>query len=227
MNTNKVSKRFSNVEVIPGNGYSPHTGCMVFKCYDNTLGLYATVKASDGIKNVHMTVKEEYDFLYTIRTPGVIRVLDYYEEAGVQYMVMLNEHYTGGRRERWRKILLKFSKNKFERLLFGLMGTLHSLQQINVLHDDIECANMLYSEITGTATLIDFGRARKIEYDMEWLIGMLRLGQVTKQNAFFREITNSGGVYVTEPKHFIKFDPIPVINNTLNKVLEKVYDTNR
>ena len=213
METKKISKRFENIEVIPGNGYSPYTGCLVFRCYDSYLGTSVTVKSSDGIKNIHKTVKEEYEFIKGIKHPGVIEVLDYYEEGNAQYMVMKGQ-YGGGRRNRWREIFMTFDESTTTMFLELFMQTLFYLQEQGVLHEDIECANMVYNDVTIEPILIDFGRASHKKYSKGWLIDQLRLGRITKQNAFFREITNSGGVYVTEPPHF-NFDVKPIIGEIL------------
>lgn len=224
MDTEKISKRFNGVRVVPGNGHSPHTGSLVFYAFDNELGYPVVVKSSDGIKNNHMTIKEEWDLLWgdARGISGVILPLDYYEEDGVQYMVMDDDGYKGGRRERWREVFGSFSKWMFEYFLWAFISTLHGLHSKNVLHEDIECANMLYSELSMSPVLIDFGRAKRAVYDFEWLLDQLRLDKSTKQNAFFREITNTGGVYVTEPPHF-RFDAKPVIENTLDEALKRLH----
>lgn len=209
----KISKRFRDIEIIPGNGYSPHTGCLVFICYDTVLGRAVTVKASDGIKNKHATVLEEYEFIKSIDHPGVIKVRDYHEEDGVQYMVM-HRWWPGGRRTRWRTIFLSFTEGMARHFMRSLMDTLFFLQENNILHEDIECANMLYNNVDVAPILIDFGRASYKKYSKEWLLDQLRLDKKTKQNAFFREITNTGGVYTTEPKHF-NFDIKPIIKQVV------------
>jgi serine/threonine protein kinase len=201
MGTRSISSRFKDIEVIPGNGHSPYTGCLVFRSYDNKLKDYVAVKSSDGIKNKHKTVEEEYEFLSKLNHPGVIRVLDYYEEDGIQYMIMPG-NYSGGRRNRWREIFQTFDEFKTRIFMKSLMNTLFYLQEHDVLHEDIECANMLYRAETVEPILIDFGRAVIKKYSKEWLVNQLSLDKITKQNAFFREITNTGGVYVKEPPHF-------------------------
>jgi len=223
MDTKKISKRFNDVRVVPGNGHSPHTGSLVFYAFDNELGYTVVVKSSDGIKNNHMTIKEEWDLLWGAARgiSGVILPLDYYEEGGVQYMVMDDGGYKGGRRERWREVFGSFSKWMLEYFLWAFIGTLYGLHTKDVLHEDIECANMLYRELSMSPTLIDFGRAKIVEYDFEWLLDQLRLDKSTKQNAFFREITNTGGVYATEPAHF-RFDAKPVIENVLDEAVKRL-----
>lgn len=215
MDAQKISKRFEHVEVIPGNGHSPHTGCLVFWCYDALLDGYVTVKSSDGIKNIHRTIKEEYEFLKTLNHPGIIKVLDYYKEEDVEYMVMSGEHRGGGRRERWQQLFIEFDENMAKSFLKSFMQILIYLQKNNVLHGDIECANMVYNSKINSPILIDFGRAEYKKYSLEWLISQLRLGQVNKLNTFFREITNSGGVYAIEPQHF-RFDIKPFIEEVIN-----------
>lgn len=215
MDTNKISKRFCAVNVVPGNGYSPHTGCLVFKCYDAVLKENVTVKSSDGIKNVHKTVKDEYEFIKNIKHAGVVKVLDYYEEFGIQYMIMGGQ-YGGGRRCRWREIFLTFDECMAIRFLESFMQTLFYLQECSILHEDIECANMVYNDVTIKPILIDFGRSVYKNYSKKWLVNQLQLDKSTKQNAFFREITNSGGVYATESPHF-KFDVGLIIKEILNE----------
>ena len=213
MDTGKISKRFNSIQVIPGNGYSPYTGCLVFYCHDTILDKDVTVKSSDGIKNKHKTVKEEYEFVKGLNHYCVIKALDYYEEDDVQYMVMAGQ-YGGGRRERWRKIFSQFNENMARIFLKAMMDGLFYMQENNVLHEDIECANMVYNEFSVAPIFIDFGRAQHKEYTKEWLFDQLKTDKITKQNAFFREITNTGGVYVTEPPHF-KFDIKPIIREIL------------
>lgn len=220
MEPEKISDRFHDIEVIPGNGYSPHTGCLVFTCVDKALEAIVTVKASDGIKNKHMTVREEYEFIRDINEPlqhkGIINILDYYEEDDVEYLVMDGTYGLGGRRERWRKIFYFFDQEMTKHFLDSLLDTLFFLQSKNILHEDIECANMILNHIDNEPILIDFGRASNKKYSKQWLIDQLRLDKSTKQNAFFREITNTGGVYATEPQHF-HFNVKPIIDEVLDK----------
>ena len=68
----------------------------------------------------------------------------------------------------------------------------------------------MYNNFSLAPIFIDFGRARSKNYTKEWLLDQLKTDRITKQNAFFREITNVGGVYATEPPHF-KFDIKPII----------------
>jgi len=204
MDAGKISKRFNKIEVIPGNGYSPYTGCLVFRCYDSVLDKDVTVKSSDGIKNKHKTVKEEYEFIKDLRHYCIIEALDYYEEDDVQYMVMEGQ-YGGGRRERWRKIFSQFTENMALIFMLALRDGLFYMQENDILHEDIECANMVYNNFSVAPIFIDFGRAQRKSYTKKWLLNQLKTDRITKQNAFFREITNTGGVYATEPPHF-KFD---------------------
>lgn len=216
MDAGDISIRFKDIGIIPGNGYSPYTGCLIFKGWDDKLKKHVAVKSSDGIKNKHKTVKEEYEFLSKLNHPGIIKVLDYYEENAIQYMIMPG-YYSGGRRNRWRKIFKTFDEFMAKSFLESLMNALFYLQENDILHEDIECANMLYRAETVEPILIDFGRASYKKYSKEWLINQLKINKVTKQNAFFREITNTGGVYAKEPSHF-NFDIKSVIEEMLNNV---------
>jgi hypothetical protein len=95
------------------------------------------------------------------------------------------------------------------------MHVFRYLQRNNILHEDIECANMLYNDYTTSPILIDFGRAERKEYSWEWLVDQMSLDKKNKFNTFFREITNTGGIYVDEPPHF-SFDVKPIIEEVLS-----------
>ena len=220
MDTEKISNRFSDIKVIPGNGYSPYTGSLIFQCYDSYLNANVTVKASDGIKNKHKTIKQEYNFIKQLKHRCIIEVLEYSFENDVEYMVMKGINFGGGRRERWKKIFLTFDKDMTIIFFRSFMDVLFYLQKNNVLHEDIECANILYNPMTVEPILIDFGRSSYKTYSKKWLVNQLCLGQNTKQNAFFREITNSGGVYATEPVHF-KFDIRPIVKEIMYERINK------
>lgn len=217
MDIQKISKRFEQIEVVPGNGHSPYTGCLIFWCHDTHFNKSVTVKASDGIKNVHRTVEKEYEFLKEISHPGIIKAIDYYKEGDVGYMVMEGVYKSGGRRERWQRIFSEFNEDTAEFFLKSLMEILVYLQQHNILHGDIECANMVYNAQTIEPILIDFGRAERKQYSLEWLVDQLKLNKVNKLNTFFREISNTAGVYVNEPRHF-NFDIKPIIEEVLRNV---------
>jgi len=213
VDTEKISKRFNEIEVIPGNGYSPYTGCIVFYCHDTVLDKGVTVKSSDGINNKHKTVKEEYDFVKDLNHYCIVKALDYYEEDDIQYMIMAGQYGGGGRRERWRKIFFQFNEDMARVFMAAFKDGLYYMQKNNILHEDIECANTVYNNFSVAPIFIDFGRSQHKEYSKEWLLDQLKTDRITKQNAFFREITNTGGVYVTEPPHF-KFDIKPIIEET-------------
>lgn len=215
MDTKKINKRFEHIEVIPGNGYSPYTGSLVFWCYDTLLNKAVTVKSSDGIRNKHRTIKEEYEFIKNLPHRCIVKALDYCEYDGVEYMIMDGEYRGGGRRERWCKIFNGFDEFMAEIFLDRFIHTLMFLQMCEVLHGDIECANMVYNPLTCEPIFIDFGRAEKRSYSWEWLVNQLRLDKVNKLNTFFREISNTGGVYANESRHF-SFDIKPIIEKVLD-----------
>lgn len=217
MESQQINKRFSCPEVVPGNGYSPYTGCVVFYAYDNEINKHVTVKASSGIKNVHKTVEEEYNFIKTINHKNVVKVLDFFKAGSDEYMVMEGRQWEfgGGRRNRWREMLIHFDEAQARTLIQDLVDTMLYFRKNNIIHLDVECANLLYNYETNNPLFIDFGRAERREYTKEWLLDQLWIDKITKVNAFFREITNTGGVYVKEPPHFV-FDVKPIIKEILH-----------
>jgi len=188
--------RFENQQIIPGNGYSPHTGYTVFRSWDKVLKRNVVVKYGGEPKNFHSTLCDEWLMLSNLDNMGIIKVWDYKNIYGREFIVM-SDHVLGGRRSRWREVFKDMSLLECRKFVTNLLDTLFYLQKMNILNEDVEMANLVatYPEFP---IMIDFGRARRQIYSKGQLVEMLHPDNNTRVNAWVRELCGIGGKYAEE-----------------------------
>ena len=188
--------RFADQKVIPGNGFSPHTGFTVFRAYDRELKKNVAVKMGGTPNTYHYTIKKEYEILTALDHPGIIKVYDYGVSQGTEFMVM-ESFPLGGRRSRWREQFKDMNTLQVTLWIRDLIDILEYLQEKNLLHEDVEMANIV-AICFQTPILIDFGRVRYCEYSKVDLLNWLHPFNNTRVNAWVRELCGTGGKYKEE-----------------------------
>ena len=187
--------RFEDIKIIPGNGISPFTGYKVFRAWDNELKRHVVVKSGYKPSNMHMTIKEEYNFLSRLDHIGVIKVYGYQKNA-MEYMIMA-DHTLGGRRSRWREIFKTATEEQCRTFIQHMINTLLYLRREGVINGDVEMANIV-ATYPWHPVMIDFGRVWLQFYTETELVAMLHPGNNTRVNAWVRELCGIGGKYAEE-----------------------------
>ncbi len=99
--------------------------------------------------------------LYGLRkVPGVVNVLDIFEENGTVYFSM--EYLNGEKLDDYVRNKTPLPEKESERIVLSLCDTLAQVHSQQILHCDIKPTNIILSP-KGDITLIDFGIARYYE----------------------------------------------------------------
>ena len=190
------SSRYINHEVIPGNGFSPYTGYVVYRAYDKELGKQVVIKSGGSPNTEHRSILSEYEILRRINYFGVIKVLGFGFDRDKSYFVMEN-HELGGRRSRWRELFKNMIETEVRQFCIVMITTLDKLREIDMINEDIEMANIVASQVD-RPILIDFGRAKYKKYMRMDLLTALHPDNNTRINAWVRELCGIGGKYAEE-----------------------------
>jgi len=193
-----IANRLQNIIIIPGNGHSPHTGYSVFTAWDCDLKKDVVVKAGKSPCTQHLTIHEEWLCLKELDHYGIVKVYDYIFENDIGHLIM-EKHDIGGRRCRWREEFKSMKILEVQNWISDLLDTLFYLQSKNILHEDIEMANIV-GKTNIEPILIDFGRVRTLTYTKYALLDWLSPKNNTRVNAWVRELCGIGGTYEKEGK---------------------------
>jgi serine/threonine protein kinase len=120
--------------------------------------LQAHLRQSDQFPRFHQQFLAEARLLARFQHPSIVRVMDYFEEAGLPFIVM---EYIPGRSlaslTRPGKPLPEAHAVYYIRQIASALSTMHAQ---GILHRDVTPSNMIRRQGTHRVILIDFGTAR-------------------------------------------------------------------
>ena len=123
-------------------------------------------RASDAFQHLKEAFLEESRMLARFsQEPGIVSVLDFFEENGTAYLVMM--HVDGVTVEEW--LTLNGGRTTFEEavaLLLPVMDSLEAVHAAGIIHRDISPDNILVTHAR-QVRLVDFGAAREMAVEME------------------------------------------------------------
>jgi predicted ATPase/tRNA A-37 threonylcarbamoyl transferase component Bud32 len=107
--------------------------------------------------------KQEYEITRSLDLEGVIKV--YSQQDYQRSLVILLEDFSGESLEQWMRTrpetFCPMPLSAFLRLAIALTDTLGKIHAANVIHKDINPANIVFNQDTGVVKVIDFGIATR------------------------------------------------------------------
>lgn len=217
----EMRKLFEDCEVIPGNGYSPHTGFTVFKAkwiVHRDHNKQFVVKMGKRPLNNHKSILEEYKIIKEFKHMSIVQVYQSYHIRPNSECVVMEDLSRGGRRSRWREIIKEWSYHQLSMFIHQMFNIIFWLDSVGWMHGDIEFANIGIRGDGCMPVLFDFGRAHKVDPNPETVKSMLDLDVKSEYNAWARELFGIGGRYAEEGQMFSE----KFIDST-GCLIEKIY----
>jgi serine/threonine protein kinase len=112
-----------------------------------------------GIDHLRTRFIEEAQALAKFDFPGIVRVLEAFEDNGTAYMVM--EHLDGENLEQRIDRVGRLTSDETTSIVSQLCATLSQVHAAGMLHRDMKPSNVILHPTRG-AVLIDFGSAREL-----------------------------------------------------------------
>lgn len=204
INNIKIPEGLTDLEIVPGNGKSPHTGYTIFRARcaklskDPNRGKLIAIKMGTKPINDHHNIFKEYSLLTELESNKyVMNVFEYEKINNHEFILMENLPY-GGRRSRWRETMKYWSEHKFRVFIRGMFKAIKSLNEVGIKHGDVELANIGSRSTASTPVLFDFGKFTREKTKNVILRNQLSLAEKTSNNAWAREIFGIGGQYAKE-----------------------------
>eukprot|EP00581_Thalassiosira_minuscula_P007202 CAMPEP_0183706574 /NCGR_PEP_ID=MMETSP0737-20130205/3347_1 /TAXON_ID=385413 /ORGANISM="Thalassiosira miniscula, Strain CCMP1093" /LENGTH=324 /DNA_ID=CAMNT_0025933999 /DNA_START=126 /DNA_END=1100 /DNA_ORIENTATION=+ len=161
--TGSYSDFFDEYDIYPTVLGSGSYGC-VRECLHRSTGEKYAVKTIDKSKAHIVDIQKEIQLLQSIDHPGLMRMVDCYEDA--DYVHIVTERYTGG--ELFDKIVDNttnngcFPEEQAAKIIKSLLEAVQYLHSKDIVHRDIKPENVLFetNEEGSSIKLIDFGLSR-------------------------------------------------------------------
>jgi serine/threonine protein kinase len=112
-----------------------------------------------GIQHLRTRFIEEAQSLAKFDFPGIVRVLEAFEDNGTAYMIM--EHLEGENIEERCERLGRLTSDETSTIVSQLCEALTRVHAAGILHRDVKPSNVILHPTRG-AVLIDFGSAREL-----------------------------------------------------------------
>lgn len=131
---------------------------VIYHALDEKNHREAAIKVWKAGSETEIFSYENSPFLREERIPGIVKIYDYFEKAGMNFLVM--EYLPGGTlKEQMSTIRSEKSPEKILDLFKQVMEGLAFLHSEGLVHCDLSPDNLMFDE-TGNLKLIDLGSCR-------------------------------------------------------------------
>ena len=157
-----------------------------------------------------------------VREPGIVDIIDYFEENGTAYIIM--EYLDGKNLLSYVRENGSFKVNQLFDLMLPVIDSLDKMHKYGIIHRDISPENIMYLE-NNSLELTDFGSARYYTNEEKEMSVMLKQGYAPEEQ--YRKNGNQGpwtdvyGLCATIYRCITGCVPIDALDRMINDDLKK------